>query len=69
MSEKINLSVKGMSCQHCVARVDKALSQVDGVDSVKVILEGGKAEVEGSGVSLEALIKAVIDAGYEAAPQ
>ncbi len=69
MSEKINLSVKGMSCQHCVARVDKALSQVPGVDAVKVILEGGRAEVEGSGVDLDALIKAVSEAGYEAAPE
>ena len=69
MSDKINLSVKGMSCQHCVARVDKALSGVDGVDSVRVILEGGRAEVEGSGLDLEALIKAVTEAGYEASPE
>ncbi len=69
MPDRIDLSVKGMSCQHCVARVDKALSAVDGVDSVKVILEGGRAEVEGTGLKLESLLKAVAEAGYEAAPE
>ncbi len=69
MPDRINLSVKGMSCQHCVGRVEKALSELDGVDSVKVILEGGRAEVEGAGLDFETLIKAVTEAGYEAAPE
>ena len=69
MSETINLSVKGMSCQHCVGRVDKALAEVPGVDSVKVILEGGRARVEGAGLDLQALIEAVTEAGYEAAAE
>lgn len=67
MPERIQLSVKGMSCQHCVARVDKALSSVDGVDKVKVSLEEARAEVEGSGLDPQTLIKAVVEAGYEAA--
>lgn len=69
MPDRINLAIKGMSCGHCVGRVDKALSEVGGVDSVKVSLDDARAEVEGTGVDLDALIKAVTEAGYEAAPE
>ena len=62
------LNVTGMMCQHCVAHVKKALEAVDGVSSVDVNLEAGTATVEAAGgVSDEALVAAVVDAGYEAA--
>ena len=63
--ETITLSISGMTCNHCVANVDKALKAVSGVESVLVTLEPGSAEVTGS-AAREALIKAVTDAGYEA---
>jgi len=34
MSDTIQLSIKGMTCMHCVAAVEKALTAVDGVDEV-----------------------------------
>ena len=37
------VKVKGMSCQHCVAAVTKALSEIEGVTDVKVSLEKGEA--------------------------
>ncbi len=61
------LNVTGMMCQHCVAHVRKALEGVAGVSSVDVSLEAGTATVEASDeVSDEALVAAVVDAGYEA---
>ena len=60
------LHVEGMMCQHCQARVEKALAAVKGVKSVQVNLEENTAQVEcGLLVSDKALTKAVTDAGYE----
>ena len=62
------LNVTGMMCQHCVAHVKKALEGVEGVSSVDVNLEAGTATVEADdSVSDDALVAAVVDAGYEAA--
>lgn len=62
------LNVTGMMCQHCVAHVRKALEGVEGVGAVDVSLEAGTATVEvAEGVTDEALVAAVVDAGYEAA--
>lgn len=61
------LNVTGMMCQHCVAHVTKALEGVAGVSSVSVSLEDGTATVEAAeDVTDEALVAAVVDAGYEA---
>ncbi len=63
----IELKIEGMSCQHCVARTEKALSAVPGVGRVEVRLEPGSATVEGDGLDLVTLIQAVEEAGYTAA--
>lgn len=61
------LNVTGMMCQHCVAHVKKALEGVDGVSTVDVNLEAGTATVKAAdSVTDEALVAAVVDAGYEA---
>ena len=66
--EKDNMKtvyVEGMMCEHCKARVEKALSEVEGVLSANVSLEEKKASVElEKEVSDEVLKKAVEDAGY-----
>jgi copper ion binding protein len=46
MTKKAELTVEGMSCQHCVARVKNALSSVSGVLNVDVSLEDKRAVVE-----------------------
>ncbi|NLY09473.1 MAG: cadmium-translocating P-type ATPase [Tissierellia bacterium] len=60
--EKI-MHIEGMSCMHCVGRVDKALNAIDGV-TAKVDLDKQTATVTGD-VSDEVLTKAVTDAGYD----
>jgi heavy metal translocating P-type ATPase len=61
----IKLTIEGMTCGKCVARVDEALREVEGVGEVVVVLEPGGATVEYEG-AVEALIAAVEDAGYDA---
>ena len=58
-------NVTGMSCAACSARVEKAVSKVPGVSSCSVSLLTNSMGVEGT-ASPDAVIKAVVDAGYGA---
>ncbi len=61
-------SVEGMTCQHCVHHVTMALSEVKGVNDVKVSLAEKTALVNSDDtVSFEVLRAAVEDAGYQLA--
>ena len=58
--------VKGMSCAACSARVEKAVSKLDGVSSCSVNLLTNSMAVDGS-ASEQEIIAAVRSAGYDAA--
>lgn len=61
------LSVEGMMCQHCVAHVKKALEGVEGVEEAVVDLDSNSATAKLSAdVADQALVNAIVDAGYEA---
>ena len=57
--------VTGMSCAACQARVEKAVSNLDGVSSCAVSLLTNSMSVEGN-VSDREVIEAVVNAGYGA---
>ncbi len=57
------LKVTGMSCAACSARVERAVSELDGVCSCSVNLLTGDLVVEGT-VGREKIASAVISAGY-----
>ena len=61
-------TVTGMSCAACSARVEQAVSKVDGVTSCTVNLLTNSMGVEGSASQAD-IIKAVVDAGYGASLQ
>ncbi len=67
MSEPLQLKITGMSCSHCKAAVETALSRVRGVEGVSVDLAEGKAEVKGSATVAD-LLAAVQAEGYSASP-
>ncbi len=58
-------NVNGMSCAACVARVEKAVQQVEGVTSCSVSLLTNSMGVEGT-ANEQAIIDAVQNAGYDA---
>ncbi len=58
-------TVTGMSCAACSARVEKAVSKVEGVTSCSVSLLTNSMGVEGN-ASAQAVISAVEEAGYGA---
>lgn len=59
------LKITGMTCNHCVQSVTRALQGVAGVKTVSVTLDPGQAVVDGSADS-RALIQAVEEEGYQA---
>jgi len=61
------LKIDGMSCSHCTTAVQRALENVAGVKAATVDLKSGRAKVDGD-AELEALLAAVRDEGYQAAP-
>jgi Cu+-exporting ATPase len=63
--DRLTLPVHGMSCASCVAHVEKALAAVPGVAGVAVNLATESATVQGAGLDVAALRRAVDEAGYE----
>ncbi len=64
------LKVKGMSCQHCVMSVTKALSQLEGIKNVRVDLATGEVQFDNTKAVVSGRIeKAITEAGYEVVPQ
>lgn len=60
------MMINGMMCMHCKARVEKVLSEVDGVESVTVNLEEKCADLSlNKEVNNDTLKAAVENAGYE----
>lgn len=63
---KKTVHVSGMSCEHCVARVAKALKAVPGVADAEVSLKTQSAQLDcDDSVTSDMVRKAVEDAGYE----
>ena len=59
--------IQGMTCNHCVMRVAKALKAVPGVQDAQVDLKKAEAVVtyDEASVTREKLKVAVVDAGYK----
>jgi copper chaperone len=62
--EPMHIEIEGMSCSHCVARVEKAVRNVEGVTHVDV--EIGRVDVEGDTRRLtrQAVEDAIRDVGF-----
>jgi len=68
--QKTTLRSQELSCPSCVAKIEKALNAVDGVEMARVHFNTGRIEVQHdeARASVEDLVKAVRTAGYEAKP-
>ena len=64
------LRAEGFSCPSCVAKIEKQVGRLDGVDAVKVHFASARIEVdhEPAKASVEDLVAAVDKAGYVARP-
>lgn len=65
---KQKFAIEGLSCEHCVARVEKSVSELPGVQKVKVHLKkkNGVVKFDETQTSTESIIETVKETGYEA---
>lgn len=71
MSQLVTLKIDGMTCASCVARVEKSLLKVGGVDAASVNLATEKAQIrinQPADYLVSHLIAAIEKAGFEASP-
>jgi copper ion binding protein len=64
------LRAEGFSCPSCVAKIEKQVGRLQGVESVKVHFASARIEVDHDAerISVEDLVTAVAKAGYKATP-
>jgi copper chaperone len=65
--QRKSYSVKGMTCEHCVAAVSAEIGALPGISSVDVDLASGALLVSGSEIDGNAVRIAVEEAGYSLA--
>lgn len=60
------IRIKGMSCNHCVMAVTKALNGIEGIKNIKVDLQKGQASFdEDKPVDSETVRSRIKKAGFE----
>ncbi len=62
----ISISISGMSCQHCVSAVQRALTAVQGVEVRDVKVGSATVAVNTNVVSVDVVLDAIRDEGYDA---
>jgi uncharacterized protein len=63
--DNYKIFVKGMSCNHCKANVERALQDIPGISGVKVELDQSMAFFEGNDLDLNMIKKSIESVGYE----
>ena len=66
--EHLTLKIDGMSCGHCVARVEKALRKLDGVSVNRVEIGAADLVYDPAKTPFARIREAIDDAGYTAHP-
>ncbi len=67
-SVSVEISIEGMSCMSCVANVRKTLSDLDGINEVKVSLENKSVTLQynPNNISLDKIKQTIDKIGYKA---
>jgi copper ion binding protein len=66
--EHLSIKIDGMSCGHCVARVEKALKRLDGVNVIRVDIGAADVTYDPAKTPFARIREAIDDAGYTAHP-
>jgi copper chaperone CopZ len=66
--EHLALEIDGMSCGHCVARVEKTLKKLDGVNVNRVGIGSADLTYDPARTPFAKIREALDDAGYTARP-
>lgn len=66
---RLNLTIEGMSCTHCVNAVKGALSKTPGVEIEDVSIGAATLSYDPAQASIDEIVNAVNDEGYVASAQ
>jgi len=69
MADTSTLKIDGMSCQHCVMRVRKAVDELPGVSQSEVNIGSARVTYDGSKIKKADLERAIEKAGYRVAKE
>ncbi len=67
-SKPVSLTITGMHCGNCVARVAKALTAVDGVEVDSLSIGSAVVRIDDNKATTADVVAAVARAGYSATP-
>jgi copper chaperone len=59
-------AIGGMSCGHCLNRVNNALQKIEGVSAQQVQIGSARVEFDPEKVTAERIAEAISNAGYHA---
>ena len=63
--KKITIQIEGMSCQHCVMRVKKALEGLSGISDLTVEVGSAQMTFDESKIQQADIENAITKAGYK----
>jgi len=66
--QQLTLKIDGMSCGHCVARVEKALAKLEGVSVIRVQVGSAEIVYDPARSPFARIREALDDAGYSVHP-
>jgi copper ion binding protein len=66
--QQLTLKIDGMSCGHCVARVEKALAKLEGVSVIRVQVGSAEIVYDPACTPFARIREALDDAGYSVHP-
>jgi copper chaperone CopZ len=64
--DRVNLTIEGMSCDHCLAAVKGALQRVEGAKVERVEIGSATVSYDPSRATVEEMVDEVADEGYTA---
>lgn len=69
-STRTTLRAEGFACPSCVAKIEKQVGRLDGVEAVQVHFASQRIEIDHDPkvADVDALVAAVAKAGYSASP-
>ncbi|MEE8329384.1 MAG: copper ion binding protein [Thermodesulfovibrionia bacterium] len=62
---EVTIKIEGMSCQHCVMSVKKAVDGLEGVSSSDVSVGNAKVVYDEPKTDRDSIFKAIQNAGYK----
>lgn len=61
---EIRINMDGMTCQHCVMRVKKAIESLPGIQDVTVEIGTASVSFDASAIQQKEIEEAIVRAGY-----